>query len=116
MDKKIDLYWKNYLLLHLYYDGQFYIQDIELDKLKCALAEDCPIDFLFNTKIEKVVKTTYLPPVFDEFNFSDAREDLLNEYGIQKTDTTFEKLYKVAQKPDSILNDGFWICINKNDN
>lgn len=112
MEKLIYLYWKDINLLSLSYENQQYIQNVNIDNLKSALSTGCPIQLLFNKEIEKTIVTKYLPIIFDEFNFSNARTDLLTSYDITPEDSVFDKLYKIAQKSEKTTHDGFWISVN----
>lgn len=112
MEKLIYLYWKDINLLSLSYENQQYIQNVNIDNLKLALSTGCPIQLLFNKEIEKTIVTKYLPIIFDEFNFSNARTDLLTSYKISPEDSVFDKLYKIAQNNEKMSHDGFWISIN----
>lgn len=112
MEKLIYLYWKDINLLSLSYENKQYIQNININNLKKALSAGCPIHLLFNNEIEKTIVTKYLPIIFDEFNFSNARKDLLSSYNITPEDSIFDKLYKIAQKSEKTAHDGFWISIN----
>lgn len=112
MEKLIYLYWKDINLLSLSYENQQYIQNVNINNLKSALSAGCPIHLLFNKEIEKTMTTKYLPIIFDEFNFSNARTDLLASYNISPEDSVFDKLYKIAQNNERMSHDGFWISIN----
>ena len=51
-EKVIILNWQEIPLLELTYINETYYQKIYIDNLKSALSTGCPIEFLFNNKIE----------------------------------------------------------------
>lgn len=53
-----------------------------------------------------------LPYIFDKFNFSDSRMDLIMAYDISDLDNEFDKLYKVALKPELIFHNEYWIWVD----
>lgn len=109
MEKTINLYWKDILLINLSYEKDMYVQHFKTENLETAQKEGCPVGLLFHNKTEKIVKTKHLPIIFDEYNFSKSRTDLITAYNIEKNDSIFEKLYKIAQKSNLISHNGFWI-------
>lgn len=112
MKKVIYLYWKNICLLNLAYNNNnTYIQRVNLRNIRKASLRGCPIEIVLAGKMKSVIVTTYLPIIFDEFNFSNARYDLIEFYHISKDDSVFDKLYKVALKSETISHHDFWIGI-----
>lgn len=113
MQKVIYLYWKNICLLSLGYNSNnnTYIQHLNLENIKTASLRGCPVEIMLAGKRKPVIVTRYLPILFDEFNFSNARYDLIEFYRISKDDSIFDRLYKVALKSDAISHKDFWISI-----
>lgn len=110
-EKVIILNWQEIPLLELTYINETYYQKIYIDNLKSALSTGCPIEFLFNNKIESTISSKNLPIIFDEFNFSDSRTDLISTYKITPNDSVFEKLYKIAIQNHRLSHDEFWLSV-----
>lgn len=109
MKKLIYLYWKEINILSLSYEDNQYIEVLDLNNLKQATLYGCPIQYILPENVEKTIVSETLPLIFSEFNFSNSRIDLLEAYNITENDSTFDKLYKIAQKDERLPHDNFWI-------
>ena len=110
MGKKIVLYYGDIRLSELTETNNGYMHRVNEKNIEKAIKEGCPP----HIRAEKTKKyeINAIPPSFYDFEINPHRQDSRDHYGIQKGDSRFERLYKVALKgkPNS---DDFWICTEK---
>ena len=83
---------------------------INENNLPYAQSVGCDTSYLYIGRNDKRCNISKkLPYVFEKFIFIDTRMDLLLEYNISDVDNEFDKLYKVALKPELLFHNEYWI-------
>lgn len=108
--KIVYLYFNKIKVGELAYIENKYWYRVNEKKLPLAQNVGCDTSYLYVGKEDKRCNVTdKLPYIFEQFNFSNSRMDLIMEYDINDIDNEFDKLYKVACRPELLFHNGFWI-------
>lgn len=108
-NKIVYLYWNTIKIAELTYVNNEYWYRIINNNLSEAQRLGCQIDYLYVKNESYYNITETLPYIFERFTFIESRDDLMEEYGILNIDNEFERLYKVACKPELLYKNNFWI-------
>lgn len=110
MGKKIVLYYGDIRLSELTETNNGYKHSVNEKNVEKAIIEGCPPHI--GAEKTKEYEVNDIPPSFYDFEINPHRQDSRKYYEIQRGDSRFEKLYKVALKSGP-KSDDFWICIEE---